>query len=170
MIRISLDLTEATKPEYDTYMASRLREYVIGNLARDFRDCEVLVESSGGPHAIERFDSRAVGNSSHVSTDAIGNQAPQRLGRFPITERVGGILRITFLGVGLLFLVAGIMNDESDFKSSVCFWIATASFLSGRYSLFKIEVLTRCLLQAVFLVSLPPFLPLSNRFAFSAPN
>lgn len=57
MIKISLDLTEATKAEYDTYMASRLREYVVTELARDFRDCEVLVESSGGSHSVERVDS-----------------------------------------------------------------------------------------------------------------
>jgi hypothetical protein len=131
MIKISLDLTEATKAEFDTYMASRLREYVIEDLARDFRGCEVQIESAGGPHAVERFESSDVRDSSPVSSDAVGNQASKKLGRFPITERVDGILRLTFFGVGLLFVVAGILNDESDFNSSVCFWIATASFLSG---------------------------------------
>jgi len=56
MIKISLDLTEATKAEYDSYMASGLREYMAKDLARDFRGCELLVESSGGPHSVERDD------------------------------------------------------------------------------------------------------------------
>ncbi|WP_131815928.1 MULTISPECIES: hypothetical protein [Pseudomonas] len=126
-----MDLTDATKNEYDTYMGSRLREYVIGDLARDFRGCEVQIESAGGPHAIERCESREVGNSSHAGSDDIGNQKSKRLGPFPITERVGEILPSALLGVGLLFFVLGFIYNQSEFTSSVCFWIATASLLGG---------------------------------------
>ena len=55
MITIRIDLTQATKAEYDTYVASPLRQYVITDLARDFTNCEVVVELSGGPHAVERL-------------------------------------------------------------------------------------------------------------------
>ncbi|VVO41864.1 hypothetical protein [Pseudomonas fluorescens] len=57
MIKISMDLSQATKAEYDTYMASRLRVYMVEEFASDFFGCEVQVESSGGPHSIERVDS-----------------------------------------------------------------------------------------------------------------
>lgn len=35
-------------------MASSLRAYVVDALSSDLRGCEVLVESSGGPHSLER--------------------------------------------------------------------------------------------------------------------
>jgi hypothetical protein len=57
MIKISLDLSQATKAEYDTYMASRLRVYLVEECASDFSDCDVQVESFGGPHSVERVDS-----------------------------------------------------------------------------------------------------------------
>lgn len=57
MIRISLDLSEATKAEYDTYMASRLRHYVVEELASDLFGCEVLVDGPHCPHSVERVDS-----------------------------------------------------------------------------------------------------------------
>lgn len=58
MIKISIDLTEATKAEYDAYMASGLRKYIVtSGLALDFSGCDVLVEGSSCPHSVERVDS-----------------------------------------------------------------------------------------------------------------
>ena len=57
MIKIRLDLSQATKAEYETYMAYRLRVYMVEEFISDFFGCEVQVESSGVPHNIERVDS-----------------------------------------------------------------------------------------------------------------
>ncbi|MFK3607853.1 hypothetical protein A7D21_28520 [Pseudomonas sp. AP19] len=53
MIKIRLDLSSATKTEYDADIASRLRTFIQHELANDLSGCEVLVESSG-PHNDER--------------------------------------------------------------------------------------------------------------------
>lgn len=57
MIKITLDLSEATKAEYDTYMASGLRQFVVEKLATDLFGCEVLVDGPFCPHSVERVDS-----------------------------------------------------------------------------------------------------------------
>ena len=57
MIKITLDLSQATKAEYDTYMASGLHQFITTNLNTDLAGCQVEVNSPFCPHSVQRFAS-----------------------------------------------------------------------------------------------------------------
>ncbi|MDF9778891.1 hypothetical protein [Pseudomonas baetica] len=96
MIKISLDLTEATKAEYDTYMGSRLRKSVVDGLARDLRGCEVLVESSGGPHSVQRVESLDEGPATNAGSGYAGNCRKEKFMTHVVTRPDGQPITVTF--------------------------------------------------------------------------
>ncbi|WP_054090096.1 hypothetical protein [Pseudomonas syringae group genomosp. 3] len=93
MIKLSIDLTAATKAEYDKYNESKLQQFLLNELSSDLAGCEVIVTASGGPHSIVRFKST---QDFEESTYIISPKKPRALTEF-----------VSFFGSTILGTVCG---------------------------------------------------------------